>query len=89
MRKMGLEDDYKFGHIQEDLKEVKADYKQISAKITTDNITMTEKMTEMKLSNVRTEESLKKILGTYEMIKAAAIGALVVNIAGILWAVTK
>jgi len=48
-----------------------------------DNIIAIEK------SNIRIEIDLKSILDTYNVIRNTAIGVLVVNILGVLWAINK
>ena len=48
-----------------------------------DNIIAIEK------SNIRIEIDLKSILNTYNVIRNTAIGVLVINVLGVLWAVNK
>jgi len=48
-----------------------------------DNIIAIEK------SNIRIEIDLKSILNTYNVIRNTAIGVLVVNVIGVLWAINK
>ena len=48
-----------------------------------DNIIAIEK------SNIRIEIDLKSILNTYNVIRNTAIGVLVINVLGVLWAINK
>jgi hypothetical protein len=64
---------FRITHLEADVKELQDNDKEYSK-----NVTLIEK------SNIRTEENIKLILGTYNVIKNAVLGFLALNAVGIL-----